>query len=138
MNQLAEQDLKALRYWMIEAFGKGWAYEEAYNPFEGMSFQEGHFPTASEIEFHDVVSIGEQNREQEFILSDRDVLHRNPWYTGPKSPHPEELDDDGEPIFGLGYYEVELQHNFIKALSVNKYHNPEYDNGIEDDDLIPF
>ena len=109
------------------------------NPFEEMNFQEGLFPTATEIAHHDLVSIGEQHREEEFILSRCGAyLERNLWYTGRRSPHPEELDDDGEPLFGLGYYEVELQHNFIRALPINQHHNPIYDDGIEDDDLIPF
>ena len=104
------------------------------NPFEGMIFQEGHFPTASEIAYHDLVVTGEQNKEVEFISSRCGAyLERNPYYTGRRTPHPEELDDDGEACFGLGYYEVELQHNFIRALPINQYHNPIYDDGIEDD-----
>ena len=68
-----------------------------------MNLQVGLFPTAGEIAHHDLVSIGEQHREEEFILSRcGSYLERNPWYTGPRTPHPEELDDDGEPIFGLG------------------------------------
>ena len=103
-----------------------------------MNLQVGLFPTAGEIAHHDLVSIGEQHREEEFILSRCGAyLERNPWYTGPRTPHPEECDDNGEPYFGYGYYEVERQHNFIKALPVNQYHNPIYDDGIDDED-IPF
>ena len=108
------------------------------NPFEGITFQQGEFPTDSEIAFHDLVVTGEQNREVEFISSRCGAyLERNPFYSGTRTPHPEECDDNGEPYFGYGYYEVERQHNFIKALPVNQYHNPIYDDGIEDDD-IPF
>ena len=34
--------------------------------------------------------IGEQNQDRCWILSDRDVWYRNPYYTGPVRPHPEE------------------------------------------------
>jgi hypothetical protein len=35
--------------------------------------------------------IGRINPSEEYILSDRDVWYRNPFYTGPKGRHP---DDD--------------------------------------------
>lgn len=35
---------------------------------------------------------GEQNPDQAWILSDRDVWYPNRYYTGPAQPHPEDID----------------------------------------------
>lgn len=34
-------------------------------------------------------AIGEAHPERAWVLTDRDVWHPNPYYTGPKVPHPE-------------------------------------------------
>ena len=36
--------------------------------------------------------VGEQNRDQQWILSSRDVWRRNPFYEGEDQPHPETID----------------------------------------------
>ena len=114
---------------------------DGYEPssaYEGVVFQEGQFPTDSEIAFHDLFATGEQNREEEFILSRCGAyLERNPFYTGRRTPHPEELDEDGLPYFGLGYYEVEQQHSFLQIIANRQQVAVPYDCEIEDDD-IPF
>ncbi|CAM2927767.1 MULTISPECIES: hypothetical protein [Acetobacteraceae] len=35
-------------------------------------------------------NVGHDNPERAYILSDRDVWYRNPAYTGPELPHPED------------------------------------------------
>ena len=43
----------------------------------------------------------EENPDKEYVLTDRDVWHRNPFYTGAPGPHPDdyeqETDDANEP-----------------------------------------
>ena len=97
------------------------------------NWQMGHFPSTAEIDYHDAMAYGEQHPEIEWILSDRDVFYRNLFYSGVRTPHPYDLDneDDEERID-----DVLRQHNFITALPIKQYHSP-YDNVIEDDD-IPF
>lgn len=36
---------------------------------------------------------GSDRRDQQWILSDRDVWYRNPFYKGPPQPHPEDESD---------------------------------------------
>lgn len=38
--------------------------------------------------------IGSQNPDQAWVLTDRDVWHRNPCYSGPPQPHPEDDRDE--------------------------------------------
>lgn len=38
--------------------------------------------------------LGARDTERAWILSDRDVWYRNPFYTGPAQPHPEDDCDD--------------------------------------------
>ena len=115
---------------------------DGYEPssaYEGVVFQEGLFPTDSEIAFHDLFATGEQNREEEFILSRCGAyLERNPFYTGRRTPHPEECDDDGNACFGYGYYEVENMHSNLQWLADRVQVEIPYESGIEDDDCIPF
>lgn len=37
--------------------------------------------------------VGSENPERCWILSDRDVWYRNPYYQGPSRPHPEEEEE---------------------------------------------
>lgn len=37
---------------------------------------------------------GSERRDQQWILSDRDVWYRNPFYKGPPQPHPEDDESD--------------------------------------------
>jgi len=39
-------------------------------------------------------NVGSDNRDRAWILSDRDVWYRNPYYTGPAVPHPEDYTGD--------------------------------------------
>ncbi len=45
--------------------------------------------TESEWDRADARQRGEENPEAAWVLSDRDVWHRNPFYRGPAVPHPE-------------------------------------------------
>ena len=47
-----------------------------------------------EAERQYVENKGREQLNQCWILSDRDVWYRNPFYTGPVEPHPEEVSDD--------------------------------------------
>ena len=129
---LAQADLEATQVKVENDFN----YPD--NPYEGVVFQQGELPTDSEIAFHNRFSVGEQNREVEFISSICGAyLERNPFYTGPRTPHPEECDDDGEPQFGYGYYEVENQHSDLKWLADRCQVAVPHNSIIEDED-IPF
>jgi hypothetical protein len=66
--------------------------EEAY--FERLA-EEQSFPTsASEWDRADASARGARHPEQAWVLSDRDVWHRNPYYQGPPVPHPEDYDPE--------------------------------------------
>ena len=39
-------------------------------------------------------SYGSEHRDQCWILSDYDSWERNPFYTGPEQPHPEDYDEE--------------------------------------------
>lgn len=41
-------------------------------------------------------NVGHDNPDRAWILSDRDVWYRNPFYRGRAVPHPEEYEDDPE------------------------------------------
>ena len=50
-----------------------------------------HTPTgAGEWDQFEARDTGRHRPEQPWILSDRDVWHKNPFYTGPPVPHPEQ------------------------------------------------
>jgi len=54
--------------------------------------------TDSEWDRADARQTGSENPEQAWVLTDRDVWHRTPFYTGPAVPHPEDdVDYDAEP-----------------------------------------
>ena len=46
--------------------------------------------TEAEADLEYAIWAGEQDRDRPWVLSDRDVWYRNPYYTGPKVPHPED------------------------------------------------
>lgn len=46
--------------------------------------------SAAEWDRFDAELAGERRTTQAWICSDRDVWYRNPYYTGPAVPHPEE------------------------------------------------
>lgn len=41
-------------------------------------------------------NVGHDNPDQAWILSDRDVWYRNPFYRGPTQPHPEDGQNQDE------------------------------------------
>ena len=53
---------------------------------------------------------GQANPNQAWILTDRDVWHRNPFYHGPAVRHPEDDDyGDGEPDIRNVSYSADLE-----------------------------
>lgn len=56
--------------------------------------QEFRVSTAAEWDREDARERGYHDRTRQWILSDRDVWHRNPYYTGPEQRHPEDNDDE--------------------------------------------
>lgn len=46
--------------------------------------------TAAEWDRDEALDIGFHHPERAWILTGRDVWHRNPYYVGPPQPHPEE------------------------------------------------
>jgi hypothetical protein len=49
-----------------------------------------HYSTDSEWDAAAAREIGEQDTTHEWVLTDRDVWHKNPYYTGEPGPHPED------------------------------------------------
>jgi hypothetical protein len=70
--------------------------------------QDFHHSSDSEWDNAEAAELGQADTTSCWVLTDRDVWHRNPFYTGPEQRHPEdhrELDnddadfvDDGDPI----------------------------------------
>jgi hypothetical protein len=54
------------------------------------------YATMTELDRHEAYGIGEANRDSCWVLTGADVWHRNPYYTGPNEPHPENYDYDEE------------------------------------------
>lgn len=54
--------------------------------------EEQEFTNSTDAEWdrEDARLRGEAHRDRQWILSDRDVWHRNPSYTGPEQRHPED------------------------------------------------
>jgi len=61
------------------SYGHGWEDMENFR-----------YPTESELDREDAYLRGEQNPDQAWINTNRDVWHKNPHYQGPPVPHPEE------------------------------------------------
>lgn len=51
---------------------------------------EFHYSSDAEWDNAAAIELGAANPERAWILTDRDVWHKNPYYTGPAVPHPEE------------------------------------------------
>lgn len=58
-------------------------------------FDEDRLATVAEADAEYVRNVGYENQDCAWILSDREVWYRNPFYSGPAVPHPES--DDFEP-----------------------------------------
>ncbi len=56
-----------------------------------MGFPEEHFEYSSDTDWDNAEAseLGAKHPEKCWILTDRDVWHRNPYYQGPDVPHPE-------------------------------------------------
>jgi len=52
--------------------------------------------TMTELDRLEAYSKGEANPDSCWVLTGADVWHRNPYYTGPNEPHPENYDYDEE------------------------------------------
>lgn len=52
--------------------------------------------TMAEADAEYAQEAGRERRDQAWILSDRDVWYRNPFYQGPPIPHPEDDTDYDE------------------------------------------
>ena len=48
-----------------------------------------HLATEAEADLEYATNVGRERRDVAWILSDRDVWYRNPFYSGPPVPHPE-------------------------------------------------
>jgi hypothetical protein len=59
---------------------------------------EFEYTSMAEWDRDDAYDRGSRRPDQCWILSDRDVWHRNPYYTGPVTPHPEAYDNDTDDI----------------------------------------
>ena len=66
-----------------------------FNPQEQEEADFTH-TTDAEWDREDARERGERRPDCAWILSDRDVWHPNPYYTGAPQPHPEEYDYEGE------------------------------------------
>lgn len=49
--------------------------------------------TPAEADLEYATNVGAQRPDLAWILSDRDVWYRNPYYSGPPVPHPEHYHD---------------------------------------------
>jgi len=49
-----------------------------------------HLATIAEADQEFACNVGREHSARPWILSDRDVWYANPFYTGPRVPHPEE------------------------------------------------
>ena len=56
-----------------------------------------HYSTDAEWDRAEARELGALHPERAWIVTDRDVIHANPFYTGPKVPHPDDDDDDETP-----------------------------------------
>ena len=52
----------------------------------------GYLATESQADYEYIRNVGQDRPQQAWILSDRDVWYENPFYCGPKVPHPEDYE----------------------------------------------
>lgn len=58
--------------------------------------EDSHLATVAEADAEYARNVGMETPERAWILSDRDVWYRNPAYTGPAVPHPEDYEPEGQ------------------------------------------
>jgi hypothetical protein len=54
-----------------------------------------NYSTETEVDNAEAYERGATRPDVAWICTDRDVWHRNPYYSGPPVRHPEDQDDDG-------------------------------------------
>ena len=77
----AEEDLEY--QWNRDA---AQSHDDLYGLEEHNEF---HYSSESEWDNAEAMQLGEENPERAWVLTDRDVWHANPYYKGPRMPHPE-------------------------------------------------
>ena len=105
--------------------------------FQHPDDESGGLATEAEADAEYARNVGAERPEQAWILSDRDVWYRNPAYTGPAVPHPEDYDPayDDE-VTDLP--ETEGDHDLAHAMSLPGDH-PAHVAALDDgDDDIPW
>lgn len=68
-----------------------------------------NYSTESEWDRADAMDRGFNNKDQEWVLTDRDVWHLNPYYEGEPGPHPyddEHYGDEGDVYCNMSEDEV--------------------------------
>lgn len=65
--------------WDMEDYLTGRAEHDAF-----------HYATDSELDRASASELGYDQPDRAWILTDRDVWHKNPYYQGPPVPHPED------------------------------------------------
>lgn len=55
---------------------------------------EAPLATMAEADREYAYALGSERPDVEWILSDRDAWYRNPFYRGPRTPHPEDVFED--------------------------------------------
>ena len=55
-----------------------------------------HYSTDTEWDQAEAYEKGAANPEQAWISTTRDAWHKNPYYTGPDVPHPEDYDPEDD------------------------------------------
>jgi len=105
-----------------------------------MNYQQEHdeftYATASDWDRADALQLGEEQPGQAWVLTDRDVWHANPYYTGPALPHPEDEYAQAE-YYVVGQHAVNLYEEHLARLDIEDQINvAEY--GYNDDADFPF
>jgi hypothetical protein len=70
------------------------------------------YATDSDWDRAEATDLGMANPERAWVLTDRDVWHPNPWYSGPPVPHPEDYDPDEDGAKPTPESEVGFDHPF--------------------------
>lgn len=86
------------------------------------------FATEAQADREYATNVGAQRRDQEWILSDRDVWYRNPFYTGAPGRHP----DDDSALFDELFDDADFDTDLSRA-PVTGCHPGEADNLWGDD-----
>lgn len=91
---------------------------------------EDHIATGSESLAEFAHNAGMDNPDRCWLLDSRDVWVRNPFYTGPEEPHPE---DDRDDIPTLSDSHVERKAQVEECESVNEDYEKYYENLYDQD-----